>query len=107
MSALDEFLLARIAEDEHHARAARGWQTGDRHVGQPLDYSIHMDRWSPDRVLAECAAKRAIVQLHTPVDDQPDGWCNLCDGDGWPCGTMAALATVYAGHPDYDESWRP
>jgi hypothetical protein len=65
----------------------------------------HIARHDPARVLAECEAKRRIMAAHTPVDDEPDGWCNNCDGDGWPCTTMAALALPYADHEAYREEW--
>lgn len=107
---ITEFLLARIAEDEDRAKMARGWQTGSRHEGQPLDWSIHMDRWSPDRVLAECETKRRIVELHRAANG--DGACDLCGGldadllrGQWPCETLIALASVYADHPDFDPAW--
>jgi hypothetical protein len=106
MTTLTDFLLARIAEDEERAKMARGWQTGSRHEGQPLDWSIHMDRWSPDRVLAECAAKRRTVEAVHPVVEYesyegPDyyGGTEACET------TLRALASVYADHPDYREEW--
>lgn len=73
------------------------------------------------RVLAECAAKRQIVELHQPDDDK----CSVCSheidyasdgyggeyyenrrtGDDWPCATLRAIAAVYSDHPDYREDW--
>jgi hypothetical protein len=121
---LTEFLLARIAEDEAAAIAARGWQTGSRHKGQPLDWSIHMDRWSPDRVLAECEAKRRIIEAHPLTHDvvavhsgeTPGVACANCAALGrsekdivedlGPCDTLLALASIYSDHPDFDEAWR-
>ena len=83
---LTEFLLARITEDEVEAPFI--------HDG---------DKWSdgcacdfPTRWLAECAAKRRIVEWHQPDD--------VCDD---ACHTLRLLALPYADHPDYDESWRP
>ena len=106
---LADFLLARIAEDEADARYLM--------VGLPPatggPYSVD----HPARVLAECEAKRRIVELHG-VDD-PTGRlypgaplaCRVCDHDGsdrvYPCDTLRTLAAVYADHPDYGESWRP
>lgn len=90
---LAEFVLARIAEDEAAAsRWVYDWGGGD------LDDL-------EDRVLRQCEAFRRIVELHEPVDEEPDGWCNRCDGDGWPCGTMAALASIWSDHPDYRQEW--
>jgi hypothetical protein len=61
------------------------------------------------RVLAECAAKRRIVDLHRDAR----GDCYSCSGDhgsdptAAPCETVRELALPYADHPDYDEAWRP
>lgn len=95
----------------------------------------HIARQDPARVFAECKAKRAIVHLHRQLGDTvPNGWldgrhaylsypevawtCDQCGpGDEWvehperdyryPCDTLRALAVVYAGHPDYQDEWRP
>jgi hypothetical protein len=95
------FLLARIAEDESRAEMARGWQTGSRHEGQPLDWSLHMDRWSPDRALAECEAKRRIVEDWTSFSREGDYGRAMGLGHA-----VRALAAVYSDHPDYRDEWR-
>lgn len=93
----------------------------------------HIARHDPARVLADCAAKRAIVELHRPYEKRT-GWrdgrdvyewlCRSCGGatpdtdpggnlwlERWneeaPCDTLRVLAQPFADHPDYDESWRP
>lgn len=121
---LTEFLLARVAEDEADARLAVrchepgepwGWDT------VPGD-GLHIARWDPARVLAECEAKRRIVELHT-VDgtvrlrstDEKVYVCRTCSLEDeppsgpmeWPCDTLRALAAVYADHPDYRDEWKP
>lgn len=76
-------------------------------------------RWDPARVLAEIAAKRAILDLHelvTPHDDddlapwresQPGlQLCRECDWKPFPCPTVRLLAQPYADHPDFDPTWR-
>lgn len=94
---VDEFLLARIAEDEEwvargECRCGEGWP-------QKPD--------CPDRIEVECDAKRQIVEE----------WRNAkAEGDaGDMSGRIAAfalslavgaLAAVYADHPDYDPEWR-
>jgi len=138
MSALTEFLLARIAEDEAVARDAGGdeWREADveygreaysglqvyRRNGRPiaeaylLDATLgrHIARHDPARVLAECAAKRAIVAEHVAYFEV----CAVCydqdassPGDfvmkAYPCDTLRALASVYADHPDYRSEWAP
>lgn len=64
----------------------------------------HLVAHDPARVLAECAAKRAIVAEHHPVDP-----CDAHDGATMrtaTCDTLLHMASVYADHPDYDEAWR-
>lgn len=125
---LTDFLLARIAEEERVA--TESLRSGrERYPGEP-DFvgtfnGLEFDRgWlqvGPGRVLAECAAKRAQVKMHAPWLDDSVSDCQECghgsvnrEDDGgdyfdpveWPCPTIRHLAAVYAGHPDYDESWR-
>ena len=84
---LVRFLLARIAEDEAAAARARG-------VAVPPGLP------DADRVLAECAAKRGVVQLQrTDLTDDPDDW--------EATEVLCFLALPYAGHPDYRREWRP
>lgn len=102
MMTLSEFLLARIAEDEEAQRSESGWGRCDA----PESY-----HWGPARVLAECEAKRRIVEdaIHQRqwIDSDPGA------GDGGKgrlyCydDVVAILALPYADHPDYDESWKP
>lgn len=82
--------------------------------------AAHIARHDPARVLAECAAKRRIVELHRDlervvVDADSDehlrltggGECSECHHKTMPCPTLRHLAVVHADHPDYDEAWRP
>ena len=94
-----EFLEARIAEDEKRA-----------HYYDPLGASI-----GPARLLAECQAKRAIINLHDqtgerwtgfPRADQQEHYC-IHDQQPAPCPTLRVLASVYADHSDYREEWKP
>jgi hypothetical protein len=101
---LPDFLLARIAEDE----AAELARVGNLPIGIVIPPDSH------NRVLAECEAKRRIMQIHAcrsmsvarPI-------CDTCWNDTWmgyadyPCGTLHALAAVYANHPDYRDEWKP
>lgn len=65
----------------------------------------------PARVLAQVAAHRAIVELHTAPTSggQYDPACHV-DGYGLPspddCDTLRALATIYADQPGFREEWR-
>lgn len=126
---ITEFLLARIAEDGHAARAWKGgrWEVGVEETGDGENayYVVRepgSDHWvadvdagygaarhitlhDPVRVLAECAAKRRIVEMHR--EGPGGGYCSRCDREPvWPCITLRALASVYADHRDYDLAWR-
>ena len=70
----------------------------------------HIARWDPARVLAECDAKRRIVErlgsyLSSEHDPEPEGAWKLLDDHAWA--TLYDLALPYADHPDYRDVWRP
>lgn len=143
---ITDFLLARIAEDEHCAQMVAymhdldgdswersGWthtlgevdrtrwenvSVGDRVIAFTWArcttrlqswVATHIARHDPARVLAECEAKRRIVEEHR-LDQYGDRIaCSPCGF--WPsadggCPTLRLLALPYASHPDYDEAWR-
>jgi len=147
---ITDFLEARIAEDEAAANNATGarwvvlsgvnasmvnidptnvrdekWKYGRfGHIAttsHDAAYAEHIARHDPARVLAECAAKRAIIAEHAPVDYSGIGMtspnaCSLCGTelsmsdwewvlDSFPCPTLKALAAIYRDHPDYQEAW--
>jgi len=101
------FLEARIAEDEDqaskHLPALSSHGLGD--------YGL--------RVLAECQAKRAIIDAHPITSDVIEvstrikhGYaCETCFSygdvveDHGYCDTIRALAAVYKDHPDYQQEW--
>jgi hypothetical protein len=114
---LADFLLARIAEDEAAARHAPGsgrdWQALEGRdewavvenatslvAAQSRDpwWARHIARHDPARVLAECDAKRRIVQ------DMP--FVGECAAE-LLLRVGQILALPYAAHPDYREEWRP
>jgi hypothetical protein len=74
------FLLARLAED----RAAL----------------LIVDRQFPgsDRWVADCDAKRAIVELIAPGVEGVDGLAG--------CDVLIRMAQPYGDHPDFREAWR-
>ena len=94
MMTLTEFLLARIAEDETNDTTLVGVARKDWTV-----------RW-----LAECAAKRQIVHLHSGPDYWKSPDFHLCVDsmtNNDECDTLHALAMPYADHPDYRPEWKP
>lgn len=139
---LAEFLLARIAEDEAVARWAQAdaWDETAGIHGFEDPWPSHLafaEHLTPARVLAECEAKRQIVEMHKswpvlvegppkfePVDNsdfnsftmrasQQMAWTTEQAyrdhfGTEPPTGpVLRFLALPYADHPDFDESWRP
>jgi hypothetical protein len=115
---ITEFLTARLDEDEAVARAALHVPGSDEFNWSDVDYNsvvadAHGLRWKPERVLADVAAKRAIVEEHTCQCPDPGcGDCGACSGDHHadptpaPCTTVRLLAQPYADHPDFDPAWR-
>ncbi|MEA5453282.1 DUF6221 family protein [Sinomonas sp. JGH33] len=94
---ITEFLLARIAEDQHRAEVEAILRDGDPYYDDGELNSFDR-RFDPARVLAECAAKRAIVKW---VNDWPLRPAPPSSVDG----VLEALAAVYAEHEDYREEW--
>ena len=92
MTDLAGFLLARIAEDESETR----WlgPCDCRVEGFPLQHGLRC----PERVLAECEAKRRIVT--TQLQPYPAGHAPATL-------VLRLLALPYADHPDYRQEWRP
>lgn len=73
----------------------------------------HIARHDPARVLAEIAAKRAVVKEHAPADSIVM-ICRTCSrrdlsewyGEYFPCPTLRLLAAPYADHPNFRPEWR-
>lgn len=65
--------------------------------------ALHIARHDPARVLAECEAKRRIVEMHA-YDWNPRCLCMACDTPG-PCATLRTLALPYRDHSDFDPAW--
>lgn len=144
MTDLVTWYLAQLDAEEAAARAAqealpegRWWVDGPAQAsskfwvyatGEKFQHeatAAHIARHDPARVLAEVAAKRAIVEIHAPryavFYREPDRL--LADaldsqtvptvahsGPHWPTihseATLRALASVYEGAPGWQEEWR-
>ena len=108
---ITEFLEARISEDEAVARrvaAGPGEPGGHGMWSVAIGVSGNDAKFAhvasdPARVLAECAAKRAIIKecRHSTLDDLDSG----ADDQPAPMWVARALAAVYADHEDYRTEW--
>jgi hypothetical protein len=117
---LVEFVRACLDEDERAAQAAYDEASDYRVLGSRLAEE-HFVLWKPDRVLAEVATKRAILELHTENTEwngtSGPAICSTCvtfDTDDYyeahreinfPCPTVHLLAEPFAGRPGWREEW--
>ena len=104
MTDLAAWLLAAIAKDEADAREASGerlWRWS-QHGDMVIADSGHMQRFTPARMLAECAAKRRIILRHRPT-----GGIGCECSEVWPCPNLLDLAQPYADRPGYRAEWKP
>ena len=109
MTDLAGFLLARIGEDEAVARKVvaavkapdyvivRVYEQPEPGVTVQRDVALYR----PDRVLAECEAKRRIVEECGHTVDRFTYSGDLARA------VLALLALPYADHPDYRQEWKP
>lgn len=116
---LDEFLLARIAEDKRiAAQAAGSWPTPGTADGAAAGVAEHVARHAPEAVLADCAARWRLVlacrELRPEVAFVGRRQTGMADFPVPPVDahqlaalTLALLALPYADHPDYRPEWRP
>jgi hypothetical protein len=122
MNDLVTFLRACLDEDERVAQAlaqtapwgvyehrGAGYWAIEDVLGQELlvvgspSLTQHIARHDPARVLAEVAAKRAIVEW---IEDTRA----VCDLDGYPFDSdtpLLHLAAIYSDRPGYRSEWAP
>lgn len=92
--------VIEVEPERHHDLLNQGGWLSDR--------VEHIARHDPARVLAECEAKRRIVE-RCSAPRPGDEWDGLdWDGDlrAVAESVLVALAAVYADHPDYRDEWR-
>jgi hypothetical protein len=105
-----EFLLARIEEDEAQARSVIAtvapdlWENPTKWGNFHPEDIAFWDSQTPTRVLAECAAKRAIIAAAERLEDMRVDQ-NLWSMENVDDAILAPLASVYASHPDYLQEW--
>lgn len=103
---LTVFLLARIAEDEAVARAVPEVEPKSSHsIFTSLHEPTGTVEISPARVLAECEAKRRIVEDTLDFQRQARATRLPFRFASNVVGPIARLASAYADHPDYGK-WR-
>lgn len=105
---LTEFLTARLDEEEHQARLTIENRTGPpaRALLGPIDVFGHMEV-QPEHVLADVAAKRAIVEEYVEADAYYRVRADAPAGELTGLRTaVLLLAQPYADHPDFDPAWR-
>jgi hypothetical protein len=106
---LAEFLLARIAEDEGRATDALGGRIlAQLYVSKNATAGDirFAERFDPARALAECEAKRRIVEQAQEHWDSAYGEPEIFIEEPWQ-GILRQLALPYANHPDYQPEWKP
>lgn len=114
---ITEFLEARIAEDEAEAREAiteRAKATPNEGSDTGLqcwpDSPVPAVLVGPERVIAECAAKRKLIAISDEVESMDhqitQEWGGACEAiDGTADDMLRAMAAVYRDHPDYQQEW--
>lgn len=131
---LTDFLLSRIAEDEAAVKRALDfpyhvagppWGAAYEPVADDPSSSLtdHHLAVTPARVLAECAARRRIVERErwtpspgmecdghpipfAPHGDYGEGFCMYyAERDGEFSPDLRDLAAIYSDHPDYRADW--
>jgi hypothetical protein len=103
-----EFPAARIAEERERAEAAK-WAMGTSwFVADPASrVDSYVASLTPDRTLADLAAKQWLVDRVRLLDDDDGGHerrAGMKDEAEYACPVFAA---AYADHPDYRAEWRP
>lgn len=129
------FLNARLDERAEVAEKARrrvrrwpktvhpSWIRARFEVEQLGPRGVPIERFegreTPQEVIVDVVAKRAILDLHTPNltararhEGQQYLSCPTCDPypsmdapSPGPCATLRWLALPFAGHPDFDPAW--
>jgi hypothetical protein len=107
MSDIVEFLEARIAEDEAAAKQDLDLlpviSYERERIRLPLALVTGMH--DPDRVLAECKAKRELIETLRWLEDQHEwAFFDPCVEGAIPK-MLSTLAQPYSDHPDFDASW--
>ena len=99
---------AKVQADGPTFRIVAEFEDQDEAMAQGLvwlgDALTHIQRNSPARVLAECEAKRQLIEgFQRHVRDYRHGYTSAQP----PSWVLRRLVLPYVDHPDYREEWRP
>lgn len=100
MSELAGFLLARIAEDETMAQHSLDGDLDHLPSVDANGQRLFLGVTNPARVLAECEAKRRIIETCQVYEYEVTNAYGYDD-------ILQALALPYADHPECRDEWRP
>lgn len=97
-----------------HRRFEPGWRPRILVESGTEAQTDHLLNHAPDQVLRDIAAKRRILERHTPDlllhhPDTPQA-CPVCcydnaDDEMYPCPDLRDLAAIWADHPAYCQAW--
>lgn len=110
---LEEFLLARIAEDVADACEMAGIKpdgSDDANWPDADGYAVsHRMELVAQRVLRDADAKRRIIEQCKWIEEHPEWYADAdLSGEFTTCEVvLGVMAAVYGDHPDYDSAWRP
>jgi hypothetical protein len=112
LSVDEDDLVWEWSENAENVRSAGGsyvacgpWD-GDVYA----EFAQHISRWDPTRVLAEVAAKRAILDEYAPALkywNETGGWDGSEDALKMLVGVLRALALPYRDRPGWKPEWEP
>ena len=115
---ITKFLRKRITKDEKQARKAikererrdyvnpAGALAPEHTLQSWPDFGVPAMRVGPERVLAECAAKRRIIEeCEVFYEDGLADGKPVTSGATLALNVLSALAEAYAHHPDFDHAW--
>jgi len=124
---IEEFIEARLAEDESAARKAADfpydapsdapWVSMQLRVrrGVAMTSDEHFARHDPARALRQVERDRKVLARHHKqgiAEMVMIGGGETCVGCGvqngpraWPCAEVRDLAAIWSDHPDYQPEW--
>lgn len=122
---IEEFIAARVAEDEAYAEESGGGEWGssgdsvntEQETIYTLHHADHVARHDPARALRQCAFARGVLTSWRAVvaaRNSREGHATNAFTEGqdaaammWLGDVLQQMAAIWSDHPDYQESWKP